>query len=67
MPKNPYNIMAAVAATVSVPCLYVAAISVVVGDDGGWLLAVVGVALAGLATVYEGRYHRLREWLIGSR
>lgn len=64
--KNPYNIMAAVAATACIPCLYVAAISVVVGDDGGYLLMAVGIALASLATVYEGRYHRLREWLLGS-
>ena len=65
--KNPYNIMAAVAATACIPCLYVAAISVVVGDDGGYLLMAVGIALASLSAVYEGRSHRLREWLTGSR
>lgn len=60
MTKNPYNLMAAVAATASIPLLYVAAISVVVGDDCGYLLMAVGIALASLAAVYEGRSHRLR-------
>lgn len=66
MPKNPYNIMAAVAAAFSVPLLYVAAISAVVGNDSGWLLAIIGIALARLSAVYEERSHRLREWLIGN-
>lgn len=61
MPKNPYNIMAAVAAISCVPCLYVAGISVVVGNDSGWLLMVVGITLAHLSAVYEGRSHQLRE------
>lgn len=64
MPKNPYNIMAAVAAISCVPCLYVAGISVVVGNASGWLLAVVGITLAHLSAVYEKRSHQLREWLI---
>ena len=59
--KNPYNIMAAVAATACIPCLYAAAISVVVGDASGWLLAVVGITLAHLSAVYEKRSHQLRE------
>ena len=58
---NPYNIMAAVAAIFSVPCLYVAGISVVVGDASGWLLAVVGITLVRLSAVYEERSHQLRE------
>lgn len=62
--KNPYNIMAAVAATACIPCLYVAAITITVGDDTGWVLAGIGGVLAGLAAVYEGRSHRLREWLL---
>lgn len=61
MTKNPYNIMAAVAAISCVPCLYVAGISVVVGDASGWLLAVVGITLAHLSAVYEERSHQLRE------
>lgn len=61
MPKNPYNIMAAVAAISCVPCLYVAGISVVVGNASGWLLAVVGITLAHLSAVYEKRSHQLRE------
>lgn len=64
MTKNHYNIMAAIAATASIPLLYVASISVIVGDDGGYLLLAVGIALAGMAAVYEARFHRLREWLI---
>ena len=61
MPKNPYNIMAAVAAISCVPCLYVAGISVVVGNARGYLLMVVGIALACLSAVYEERSHQLRE------
>lgn len=61
MPKNHYNIMAAVAAISCVPCLYVAGISVVVGNASGWLLAVVGITLAHLSAVYEKRSHQLRE------
>lgn len=61
--KNPYNIMAAVAAISCVPCLYVAGISVIVGNASGWLLAVVGITLAYLSAVYEERSHQLREWL----
>lgn len=62
-----YQIMAAIAAIASVPLLYVACISAIVGNHvAGTILATIGTALAGLAATYESRYHRLREWL-GSR
>lgn len=63
MPKNPYKVMAAIAAIASVPLLYVACISAIVGNHvAGTILASSGISLAGLAATYESRYHRLREW-----
>ena len=61
MTKNHYDIMAAIAATASIPLLYVATISVIVGDEGGYPLLAVGITLANLSAVYEARFHRLRE------
>lgn len=53
---NSYRVMAAIAATVSVPVLYVACISAIVDDLlAGGLLAVIGTVLAVMASVYELR------------
>ena len=63
MPKNPYKVMAAIAAIASVPLMYAAAISVVVGNNSGYLLMAVGITLALLSAVYEERSHQFREGL----
>lgn len=51
-----YQVMAAIAATASVPLLYAAGISAIVGNLlAGGLLALVGTVLAVMASGYERR------------
>lgn len=55
-----YQVMAAIAAIASVPMLYVAVISAIVGNPlAGGLLAIVGTVLAVMASVYELRSTRV--------
>lgn len=55
-----YQVMAAIAAIASVPMLYVAVISAIVGNPlAGGLLAIVGTVLAVMASAYELRSTRV--------
>lgn len=55
-----YQVMAAIAATASVPLLYAAGISAIVGNHvAGTLLATIGTVLAVMASGYE---HRSTLW-----